>query len=129
MFQGLHLDVTERLVGVGTTVVGVGHGVLVDRGRRVGGVVGVLVMVGDGTGTERLVGIGGLLGGDAVVAAVTVAVVVGRAAGAAAHAEEPEEGTSQREGHGEPSSDVDVLAHREFNAVGVKQFAGSRLHD
>lgn len=120
---------TEGLVGIGTTIVGVGHGVLVGSRGRVRGGVGVLVAIGSGTGTEGLVGVGGLLCGDTLDAAVAVAVVVGRAAGAAAYAEEPEEGTGEREGHGEPGGGVHVLAHREGNAVGFKEVAGGRLHD
>lgn len=118
----------EGLVSVGP-LVGVGHGVLpgVSSGSWVGG--GLLVAVGDLASTERLVGVGGLLGGDAASVVVVVAVAVWRATGAAANAEGPEDQSAEREGDGQPGSNVDVLAHRQADSVGLERRAQGRLED
>jgi hypothetical protein len=122
----LSLGVAEGLVSV-RPLVGVGHGVLasVSSGSWVGG--GLLVAVGDLAGTERLVGVGGLFGGDA--ASVVVAVAIWRATGAAANAEGPEDQSAEREGNGQPGSDVDVLTHRQADSVGLESCAQGGLED
>lgn len=120
------LDVTEGLVGV-LTAVGVGHGVFVCARARVRGVV--LVAVGRLASTQGLVGVRGLLGDEAAGAVVTGAVVVGRAAGAAAHAEGPEDQGGEGEDDGEPGGGVHVLTHAEGDAVGLEGVAGATLHD
>lgn len=65
---------------------------------------------------DGLVGIRRLLGSDATtVAAVTV--VVGRAAGAAAGADGPEQSGSKRESSGKPGGGVDVATHVSVDSV------------
>lgn len=119
----------EGLVGIGTSG-GVGHRVLVVLGRGVRGAVVVTVGGLGGTGTQRLVGVRGLLSGDAAtVVTLATAVVVGGAAGAAAHAEGPEEQSGQGEDDSEPGGGVHIPAHGEGDAVGVESGAGAGLHD
>lgn len=65
---------------------------------------------------DGLVGVRCLLGGDATAVA-TVAVVVGRATGAAARADSPEEGGGERESGCNPGSGVYVLAHVSLDSV------------
>lgn len=85
------------------------------RGRGVGCVV--CAVWGVGVGAERLVGVGSLFGDGALVA---VAVVVGRAAGAAAGADEPEQAGSEGEGDSQPGGGEHVLAHGAGDAVGFQ---------
>lgn len=65
---------------------------------------------------DGLVGVRCLLSGDSTTVA-TVAVVVGRATGAAARADSPEEGGGERESGCNPGSSVDVLAHVSLDSV------------
>lgn len=121
------LDVAERLVGVLGSVGGVGHGVLIGDMTRIRGVLLVAVgcLVGS-TCTQGLVGVRGLLGDEAT--AVASPVVVGRAAGAAAHAEGPEEQGGEGEDDGEPGCGEHVPAHAECHAVGFEGVADAGLH-
>ena len=103
-----HLDMTERLVGVGPRL----HGDVVAASGRIGGVA---VRGGRSVGAKGLVGVGGLLGSHATGALVLV--VVGRLAGAAARADHPEQASSQGESDSQPGGHVDVLAHVALDAV------------
>ena len=66
---------------------------------------------------NTLVGVGGLLGGDTPTP--LVAAVRG-AARAAARAEQPEHGRTQREGDGQPCRGVHVAAHVAVDLVGLQ---------
>lgn len=116
----------EGLVGASLLVVGVGHWVFttVRSGSRVRGVVGT---VGLGTSADGLVGVRGLLSGDATVAAVLV--VVGGAAGAAADAESPEDGTNEGKGDSQPGRGEHVLADAQADSVGFEKSAGAAVND
>ena len=105
-----------------------GHGdIVVVGGSRVGGAVtvlgnkGLLRTEGWVGGTDGLISVGSLLCSDAAGAAVPVAV--GRAAGATAGAEHPEEGGSQRESDCEPSGGVYVLTQAYTNPIDLEDFA------
>lgn len=105
----------------------VGHGdIIVVGGGRVGGAVTVLGSMGllgtEGRvgGTNGLISVGSLLCSDATAVDAAVLVAVGRAAGAAAGAEHPEDGGSERESNCEPSSDVDVLAQAYLDTVDLE---------
>ncbi len=91
---------------------------MVSRGA---GVERWLGRLGGVRAADRLVGVRCLLGGDATAVA-TVAVVVGRATGAAARADSPEEGGGERESGCNPGSGVDVLAHAALNSVRLDLF-------
>lgn len=105
---------TERLIGVSVR----------RRRRRVGGVVGVRTVGGLGTtravGTKGFVGVGCLFGRD--TALVSLGVVVGGTAGAAAGADDPKETGSKGEGGGEPRGYEDVLAHGAVDAILLEFF-------
>jgi len=105
---------TERLIGVRTRV-SVGG-----RRRGVRGVVGVRTVGGlrATLGTERLIGVGGLFSGDTTGSVLLV--VVRRAAGAAARADNPEQTGGEREGDGQPSGCKHVLSHGALDAVGAE---------
>lgn len=122
----LCLDVTEGLVGAGLLVVGVGHWIFttVGSGSRVRGVLGTVRL---GTGADRLVGVRGLLGGDATVAAVLV--VVRGAAGAAADAESPEDGTDEGECDSQPGGGEHVFTDAHGNSVGLEKSTGTTVDD
>lgn len=76
--------------------------------------------------TDGLVVVRGLLGPDTVA---TVLVVVGRAAGAAADGEQPEDVGGEREGGGEPSGGVDVRAQVTGDAIGLEVALHGALED
>lgn len=111
-----------------------GHGdIVVVGGSRVRGAVAVLGNKGllrtEGWmgGTDGLISVGGLLCGDAAGAAVPVAV--GRAAGATAGAEHPEEGGSQRESDCEPGGGVYVLTQAYIDTIDLEDCAEGAFCD
>ena len=99
---------TERLVGICAAV----------RRRRIRSVVAVRSIGSRGAvGTKGLVGVRGLFGRDASRTCVTLRLVVRRTTGAAARADDPEEGGCQREGSCQPCGCEDVLAHATSDVV------------
>lgn len=72
------------------------------------------------TRTKGFVGVRSLFGSD--TALVSLGVVVGGTAGAAAGADDPEETGSKGEGGGEPGGHEDVLAHGTADAVLLEFF-------
>lgn len=106
----------------------VGHGVGVGGRRRVRS--RLLVAEGLlGTGTNGLVGVRSLLSGQTIATHALVLVVVGRTAGAAADAEDPEDGSGERESNSEPGSGENVLAHGQLNAVSLEGRAQATLEN
>lgn len=106
----------------------VGHGVGV--GGR-GGIRGRLLVAEGllGSGANGLVGVRSLLSGQTVATHALVLVVVGGTTGAAADAEDPENGGGERESNGEPGSGENVLAHGQLDAVSFEGRAQSTLED
>jgi hypothetical protein len=76
---------------------------------------------------EKLVGIWGHLNDDAAVLAVHA--TVGRAAGAAAGAEYPEQNAAQEEEDSEPSSNIEGLTHVGHHTVKLDGFVEGSLFD
>lgn len=79
------------------------------------------------TRAQWLVSVRSLLGDN--TAALTVVVVVRRAARAAADAKGPEEKSGEGERNSEPGRDEHVLAHGDFDAVGSQGGTGGGFHD
>lgn len=106
------LSMTERLIGVRISV-----------GRRRRGVRGVMRVRAvrrcrTTLGTERLVGVGSLFSRDTTRGVLLV--VVRRATGAAARADDPEQTGGEREGDGQPGGCKHVLPHGALDAVGAE---------
>lgn len=98
----------ERLVGIFLGV----------RRRRIRSVVAVRAIGSRrAVGTKGFVGVRGLLGRDAGRTCVTLRFVVRRTTGAAARADDPEEGSGQGEGSCQPCGCEDVLAHATSDTV------------
>lgn len=124
------LGMAEGFIGAWLLIL-VGHGDIIVVGRVRGGVtvLGLLRPEGRVGGADGLIGVGGLLRSDAAAGVVAVLVAVGRAAGAAAGAEHPEDGGSQRERDREPSSDVYVLTQVYLHTVDLEGCAEGALCD
>lgn len=96
---------TERLIGIRSLGVG--------RSRRVRSVLG-----SGSVRAQGLVGVGSLFSGHTTGSAL-IAVVVGRATGAAAGADHPEEAGSEGKGDGQPGGDIHVLSHGAHDTRGL----------
>lgn len=108
---------TEGLVSIRVHVMH-GHVVAAVRLRRRRGVGCIVSTVGSvRVGPKRLIGVRGFFGSNAIV---PVTVVVGRTAGAAARANEPEQAGAERESDGEPGRDIHILAHAAGDPVGFE---------
>ena len=80
------------------------------------------------TSAQRLVGVRRFLRDDTTTgAAGTVAVIVGRAARAAANAESPENNRAQSESDGEPGGGVHVCTHGQSDTIGLEGIAEAGL--